>query len=71
MACCSSDTQSVRLEKFVPKEIQDLVENGHVFKLGTIHVYHELFTAYPILGLDIKANLARYVTYYWYRLARK
>ena len=59
------------LEQFVPKEIQDLVENGRIFKLVTIHVNHELFTAYPILGFNIKANLARYITYYRSRLARK
>ena len=63
MACCSSDTQSVRLEQFVSKEIQDLIENGRVFKLGAIHVDHELFTPHPIHGFNIKTDLVKYVTY--------
>jgi hypothetical protein len=71
MACCSSDTQSVRLEQFVSKEIQDLIENGRVFRLGATQADTELLTPKAILGFRIKANLFAGVTHYRSRLARK
>ena len=71
MACCSGDTQSVRLEQFVSKEIQDLIENGRVFRLGATQADTELLTPQAILGFRIKANLSAYVIHYRSRLARK
>ena len=68
MACCSGDTQSVRLEQFVSKEIQDLIENGRVFRLGAKQADIELLIAQAILGFRITANVSATLLPYWCRL---
>ena len=55
--------QPVRLEQLVSKEIQDLIENGRVFRLGATQADTELLTPQAILGFRIKANLSAYVTH--------